>query len=103
MKLQVFLYHTHTHQTMLTPTLTTLSQIHLIPVHTNTDTLYITREPPEHTIALFSSKCVYFVSPGYMFMWFHPEFEYLQQFTAYMALVWCVGVSPLPTEHVAAT
>ena len=28
---------------------------------------------PEHTRALFSSKCVYqyFVSPGYMFMWFY--------------------------------
>ena len=58
---------------------------------------------PEHTIALFSSKCVYFVSPGYMFMWFHPEFSICSSSVHKQSLVWCAGVPPLLTEHLAAT
>ena len=56
MKLQVLLYHTHTHQTMLTPTLTTLFsnlflvQAHLIPVYITIESPF---PAPEHTIALF--------------------------------------------------
>ena len=119
MKLQVLLYHTHTHQTMLTPTLTItfLKSVFGTKVQTflfiQVPILHISLESPfpapEHTRALFSSKCVYFESPGYMFMWFHPEFDLNSICSSsvhqqsYMALVWCSGVPPLPTEHLAAT
>ena len=113
MKLQVLLYHTHTHQTMLTPTLTitflksvfgTKVQRYFISVYPSTYTLYITIPAPEHTRALFSSKCVYFESPGYMFMWF-PEFD-LKVFAAVQyinSLIWLLYGVHLPTEHLAAT
>ena len=55
MKLQVLLYHTHTHQTMLNPNFNYTflksvfgnkgTPINFIPVHPSTYTLYITRKP----------------------------------------------------------
>ena len=54
-------------------------------------------------------EAIYFASPGYMFMWFHPEFDFKSICSSsvhkqsYMALTLCAGVSPLPTEHLAAT
>ena len=74
--------------------------------------LYISPESPFPAPgplkALFSSKCVYFVSPGYMFMWFHPEFDFKNICSSsvhkqsYISFRRCAGVPPLSTEHLAA-
>ena len=121
MKLQVLLYHTHTHQTMLNPN---FNYTFLKSVFDNKGTpisflfiqvpiLYISPESPFPAPgplkALFSSKCVYFVSPGYMFMWFHPEFDFKNICSSsvheqsYISFRRCAGVPPLSTEHLAAT
>ena len=107
MKLQVLLCHTHTHQTNFKYAF--LKSVFGHKLFIQVPSLESPFPVPEHTIALFSLKCVYFVSPGYtvynyMLMWFHPEFDFKSICSSsvhkqsYMAIVWC-GVPPLPTEH----